>query len=545
MMAERIQVGEQSFQNLRSRDALYVDKTEYIYNIVTSGRFFFLSRPRRFGKSLLLSTLAAYFQGQKELFKGLYLGHAEPELAAREGREAWQEHPVLSLDLSSDNNKIPQTLEKNLNTQLIAWEKLYGKEADEDTLALRFRGVIRRAYEQTQQQVVILVDEYDKPLLDTLQLPELHKELKDILHGFYSVIKGSSNYLRFVFFTGVTRFAKVGIFSGLNNLNDISMDAAMAGLCGITDQELVDNFSPEIDALAAAQKLTREETLRTLKKKYNGYYFSEECNVSVYNPFSLLNTFYKNRFSDYWFATGTPTFLVEELKSKHFYFPDLEDNILVRKQWLENYSTESQDIVPVLLQAGYLSIKEYIPQRGVYRLGFPNDEVRYSFLANLLPIFAPITDSDTGDAVWDFQQAIETGAVEQVMEKMVALLAGVPYGSIDDARYYERDAQVAFYFVFKLLGQFVETEVHNNKGRADIIVHTPEVIYIFELKLWSAGTPEEAIAQIKAQGYATPYKESRKKILLVGASFDPEKRNIGAWKSEEFTPEGPSALRTP
>ncbi|MGP1461549.1 MAG: ATP-binding protein [Bacteroides sp.] len=539
MVLERIMpIGEQSFQNLRNDNAMYVDKTHYIYNIITQGRVFFLSRPRRFGKSLLLSTLAAYFQGRKDLFKGLYLEHAEPELAAREGREAWQEHPVLSFSLNAEHYVNEHSLESILNRQLVLYEKLYGRELEEDTLAGRLSGVIRRACEQKGLQVVFLMDEYDKPLLSTLHNPPLHQVYKGILHAFFTVLKDSGDYLRFIFFTGVTRFAKVGIFSGLNNLNDISMDAAMAGLCGITDQELVDNFSPEIDALAAAQKLTREETLRTLKKKYDGYYFSEECNVSVYNPFSLLNTFYKNRFSDYWFATGTPTFLVEELKSKHFYFPDLDDNILVRKQWLENYSTESQDIVPVLLQAGYLSIKEYIPQRGVYRLGFPNDEVRYSFLANLLPIFAPITDSDTGDAVWDFQQAIETGGVEQVMEKMVALLAGVPYGSIDDARYYERDAQVAFYFVFKLLGQFVQTEVHNNKGRADIIVHTPEVIYIFELKLWSAGTPEEAIAQIKEQGYAMPYKESRKKILLVGASFDPEKRNIGAWKAEEFTPEG-------
>ena len=536
MVLERIMpIGEQSFQNLRTRNILYVDKTEYIYRLL-NGSVYFLSRPRRFGKSLLLSTLAAYFQGRKDLFKGLYLEHAEPELAAREGREAWQEYPVLSFSLNAEHYVNEHSLESILNRQLALYEKLYGRESEEDTLAGRLSGVIRRACEQKGLQVVFLMDEYDKPLLSTLHNQPLHQAYKGILHAFFTVLKDSGNYLRFVFFTGVTRFAKVGIFSGLNNLNDISMDAAMAGLCGITDQELVDNFSPEIDALAAAQKLTREETLRTLKKKYDGYYFSEECNVSVYNPFSLLNTFYKNRFSDYWFATGTPTFLVEELKSKHFYFPDLDDNILVRKQWLENYSTESQDIVPVLLQAGYLSIKEYIPQRGVYRLGFPNDEVRYSFLANLLPIFAPITDSYTGDAVWDFQQAIETGGVEQVMEKMVALLAGVPYGSIDDARYYERDAQVAFYFVFKLLGQFVQTEVHNHKGRADIIVHTPEVIYIFELKLWSAGTPDEAIAQIKAQGYATPYKESRKRILLVGASFDPERRNIGAWKSEEFTP---------
>ncbi|MGP1460874.1 MAG: AAA family ATPase [Bacteroides sp.] len=526
-------IGEQSFQELRKGEYVYVDKTKYIYQLLR-GKFYFLSRPRRFGKSLLLSTLEAYFLGKKELFKGLYLEHAELELAAAKGRDAWQEYPVLSLKLSDNNNKIPGTLEINLNDQLAGWEKRYGTEPSEQDLATRFRGIIRRAYEQEGRQVVLLIDEYDKPLLDTLGDPELHTKIKNTLHGFYSVIKGSSEYLRFVFLTGVTRFSKVGIFSGLNNLNDISMDAAMAGLCGITEAELIENFSPEIDALAVAQKLSREETLALLKKRYDGYLFVEGSDLHVYNPFSLLNVFQKKRFSDYWYTTGTPTFLVEKLKRERHYLPSFDQGVVVSRLVLENYSTDSQDVIPVLFQAGYLTIKDYRPKSETYLLGFPNDEVKYSFLGNLQPILAPLKYSDTGAAVSEFQDAIEAGDVAQVMNRIESLLAGVPYDNINDVQYRERDAQVALYFIFTLLGKFVATEVHNNKGRADIIVHTDEVIYIFELKLWSAGTPEDAIAQIEAQGYATPYQTSHKKVLLIGASFDEEKRNIGAWVSRQM-----------
>ena len=525
-------VGEQSFQNLRNDGCVYVDKTPYLYNLVTQGRYYFLSRPRRFGKSLFLSTLESYFLGKKELFEGLYLEHAEPELAVAKGRQPWQEYPVLYLDLSDNNNKIPETLAINLNDQLSGWEKRYGTEPSEQDFATRFRGIIRRACEQTGQQVVVLVDAYDKPLIDTLGDPELHAKIKNTLHGFYSVLKGSSEYLRFVFLTGVTRFSKVGIFSGLNNLNDISMDAAMAGICGITETELIDNFSPEIDALAVAQKLSLETTLAKLKKHYDGYLFTEDSDVHVYNPFSLLNVLQKKRFSDYWYSTGTPTFLVEKLKRERHYFPSFEKGIIVTKAVLENYSTDSQDVVPILFQAGYLTIKDYQPKKEVYRLGFPNEEVKYSFLSNIQPILAPYPKTLTGGtAVWEFQEAIETGDVAQIMAKIEALLAGVPYDNINDVEYRERDAQVALYLIFTLLGKFVHTEVHNNKGRADIIVHTDEVIYIFELKLWSAGTPEDAIEQIIAQGYATPYQASHKKVLLIGASFDEEKRNLGSWSS--------------
>ena len=534
MNARRVMpVGEQSFEDLRSRRCVYVDKTQYIYNLVSGSKFYFLSRPRRFGKSLLLSTLEAYFLGKKDLLKGLYLEQAEPELAASEDRPPWEEHPVLYLDLSDNNNKFPQTHSINLNDQLSGWEKIYGTAPSEVDFTTRFRGVIRRAYEQTGQQVVLLVDEYDEPLLDTLQIPGLHADIRDTLHGFYSVIKGSSKYLRFVFLTGVTRFVKMGIFSSLNNLNDITMTPAYSGICGITETELKTNFAPEIEALAIKLQRSSEQTLSLLKRRYDGYLFSEE-GENVYNPFSLLRVFDANYVDDYWYETGTPTFLVEKLKKERLYFPNFEKGIIVERTKLKAYNTDSQEVIPVLFQAGYLTIKAYRAVEEDYVLGFPNDEVKYSFLGNIQPILAPLPESETGASVWKFRQAIETGDVELMMENIEAILTGIPYDNINEVRYRERDAQVALYIIFTLIGKSVETEVHNLKGRADIIVHAHEVIYILELKLWSAGTPEEAIAQIRSQEYATRYKGTHKRILLIGASFDQEKRNIGAWKVEEF-----------
>ena len=527
-------VGEQSFQNLRNDGYIYIDKTPYIYNLVTQGRYYFLSRPRRFGKSLFLSTLKAYFLGQKKLFKGLYLEHAESELAAEEGRQPWQEYPVLYLSLGEESITNEFALNNTLNVALTEWEELYGTAPAEQTYASRFRGVIRRACAKMGQQVVVLIDEYDKPLLDTLSDPELHSKLKATLHGFYSVLKGSSECLRFVFLTGVTRFSKAGIFSGLNNLDDISMTASMAGICGITETELEENFAPEIEELAAQEKLSREAMLAKLKKHYDGYLFTGDSDVHVYNPFSLLSVFKKKQFNNYWYTTGTPTFLVEKLKRERHYFPNFEKGLMTPKMVLENYSTDSQDIVPILFQAGYLTIKDFLREKETYVLGFPNEEVKYSFLGNIQPILAPLTDSDSGSAVWDFSKAIETGDVAQMMAKIESLLAGVPYDNINEVKYRKRDAQVALYIIFVLLDKLVTCEVHNNKGRADLIVHTDEVIYIFELKLWSTGTPEDAIAQIKEQGYATPYQASGKKILLIGASFDEQKRNIGTWKVAEL-----------
>ena len=526
-------IGAQSFEVLRSNQCVYVDKTRYVYQLISQSRVYFLSRPRRFGKSLLLSTLDAYFSGKQELFKGLYLEQAELEFAAREKREAWQQYPVLYLDLNAERYAQPHDLENALNTHLVRWEQRYGKEASEATFSSRFMGVIRRAYEQTERQVVVLIDEYDKPLLDTLDKSELNGTYRDILRAFFSVIKSSDRYLRFAFLTGVTRFNKVSVFSGLNNLRDISLLSDFAGICGITEQELEANFAPEIETLGNELGETRDATLAILKKRYDGYLFARK-GENVYNPFSLLNVFASRELSDYWYATGTPTFLVEYLKAAHYNIPDLEGNVRLDESDLEANRTDSRNPLPILFQAGYLTIKEYQAMFNVYRLGFPNDEVRYGFMKNLLDGFAP-TLYGAGVAASDFARDMLEGKVDEFMTRMRSILSGIPYSTVSSEEMValrERDYQVSVYLIFSLMGQFVQTEVHNSVGRADCVVHTRDVIYVFEFKLWSKGTPQEALAQIKANGYDTPFRASGKRVVLIGVSFDEQKRTIGAWEAE-------------
>lgn len=526
-------IGAQSFEVLRSNQCVYVDKTRYVYQLISQSRVYFLSRPRRFGKSLLLSTLDAYFSGKQELFKGLYLEQAELEFAVREKREAWQQYPVLYLDLNAERYAQPHDLENALNTHLVRWEQRYGKEASEATFSSRFMGVIRRAYEQTERQVVVLIDEYDKPLLDTLDKSELNGTYRDILRAFFSVIKSSDRYLRFAFLTGVTRFSKVSVFSGLNNLRDISLLSDFAGICGITEQELEANFAPEIETLGNELGETRDATLAILKKRYDGYLFARK-GENVYNPFSLLNVFASRELSDYWYATGTPTFLVEYLKAAHYNIPDLEGNVRLDESDLEANRTDSRNPLPILFQAGYLTIKEYQAMFNVYRLGFPNDEVRYGFMKNLLDGFAP-TLYGAGVAASDFARDMLEGKVDEFMTRMRSILSGIPYSTVSSEEMValrERDYQVSVYLIFSLMGQFVQTEVHNSVGRADCVVHTRDVIYVFEFKLWSKGTPQEALAQIKANGYDTPFRASGKRVVLIGVSFDEQKRTIGAWEAE-------------
>ena len=535
-ISRKLPIGRQSFSNIRNGGFIYVDKTQYAYQLILQNQVYFLSRPRRFGKSLFLSTLEAYFLGKRELFQGLYLEKAEEELAQLENREAWQEYPVLYLDLNGSNYKEPESLSINLDTHLVSWEARYGAESSEKDLSTRFRGIIRRAYEKTGRQVVILIDEYDKPLLETIDNPKLNEAYRDTLRAFYSVIKSSDQYLRFALLVGITKFGKISVFSGLNNLNDISMDKVMAGICGITEPELLSNFSSEISALANELELSEEEILRTLRQRYDGYLFARKGD-KVYNPFSLLNVFDKLRMDSYWYATGTPTFLVEYLKVAHYDLPNLDGHVLLTADAMEHYIADARNALPILYQAGYLTIKGYIAEGNIYRLGFPNDEVRYGFLNSLLPAYTSLSASDTGLAIWEFVEATKSGDVDGVMTRLQTILAGIPYvtASPDEAvKLYERDYQAVIYVIFSLLGQFVQTEVQNAGGRADCVVHTQEVIYVFEFKLWSAGTPEKALEQIRTSGYALPYQSSGKRVLLVGVSFDDQKRTIGAWKVEEL-----------
>ena len=532
--SRKLPIGIQSFKVLRNDRYLYVDKTEYLFRLVQSGRVYFLSRPRRFGKSLFLSTLEAYFLGQKELFTKLYLEKAEEEQAEFEQRAAWEAYPVLYLDFNTGNYIESDELGMNLNGHLCKWEKLYGVEPSEQNFALRFAGVITRACQQTGKQVVILVDEYDKPLLQTMGVNEtLNEQYRNTLKAFYSVIKTCDQYIRFAFLTGVTKFSKISIFSDLNNLRDISMEKQYAGICGITQAELEANFQPEIQTLASEQDLTYQQTVTTLKQWYDGYCFSP-AGDNMYNPFSVLNAFVKERFGSYWFSTGTPTFLVNYLKEAHYFIPDLDGNVELNESGLETYRAVTENALPILFQSGYLTIIGYIKEARLYKLGFPNDEVRYGFLENLLPAYSSLPLGDTGKSVWQFVQDIREGKVDSFMERMRSIIAGIPYDNFteENMKLREQNYQTAVYLVFALMGQFVQTEVHCSTGRADCVVTTADSIYIFEFKLSGNGTAEDALNQIKEKEYAAKYLTDGKKIVLIGAGFDEKTRTIKDWKVE-------------
>ena len=534
MTERKLPIGVQSFQSLRESGYLYVDKTQYIEQLLR-GKVYFLSRPRRFGKSLFLSTLAAYFRGEKELFNGLYLAQAEEELARQSKREAWQTHPVLYIDLNAEVYSDERALENILNVHLTQFEKLYGTEPTETTYPSRFAGIMRRACEKTGQRVVVLVDEYDKPLLQTLDAEQqaLHEKNRNILAGFYSAIKSCDQYIQFVFLTGVTKFSKLSVFSGLNNLNDISLDDAYAGICGITDAELRSTFTPELQALGAKLSLSTEATLALLKKKYDGYRFAIE-GENVYNPFNLLKVFQKLSLGYYWFATGTPTFLAKKLQELRYPLPDLDNNVALTRMDLENPHEFADDPIQILYQAGYLTIKTYNAEYDEFTLGFPNDEVRYSFWELLLKCYFLRPATVRLSELSKFIEAVKHGDVDDFMTRMQSFIAGMSYPTTDELNLIEWNYQMVFYLVFRLMGQHVHTEVHNIVGRADCVVELKDTIYLFEFKLWSTGSPEDAITQIEEKGYAVPYQSSGKKLIAVGASFDEAKRNIGAWKVKEL-----------
>ena len=535
----KLPIGIQSFEKLRRDEYLYIDKTPFIWKLVQTSSPYFLSRPRRFGKSLFLSTLAAYFLGQKELFKGLYLEKAEEEQAVLENRAAWQEYPVFYLDFNIGQYLESEALSERLDSLLQEQESLYGilvAKEEESFYASRFERLLKATYQQTGKQVVILVDEYDKPLLQTMVVNEaLNEQYRNELKAFYSVIKTCDEYIRFAFLTGVTKFSKISIFSDLNNLRDISLEKHYAGICGMSQKELEANFQPEIQVLADSQDLTYQETLTALQQWYDGYCFAP-AGEGMYNPFSLLNAFAKERFGSYWFETGTPTFLVNYLKEAHYFIPDLDGQVVLTESELQTYRAIAQEPFPILFQSGYLTIKEYIKEARLYRLGFPNDEVRYGFLENLLPAYTVVPFGETGKSVWQFVEDVRKGNVNGFMERMQSLIAGVSYDNFSskELKLREQNYQTAVYLIFKLMGQFVQTEVHCSMGRADCVVITIDTVYIFEFKLSGNGSAEDALEQIKENAYAAKYKTDGKKIVLIGAGFEEATRTIKNWKVEQL-----------
>ena len=535
--SRKLPIGIQSFEKLRRNNYLYIDKTTFAWDLIQGSNPYFLSRPRRFGKSLFLSTLAAYFLGQKDLFKGLYLEKAEEAQAAQEQRTAWLQYPVFYFDFNTGQYDLKDALNERLHVLLKDAETQYGimpTKEEQPFFSSRFERLIKTVYQQTGKQAVILVDEYDKPLLQTMGVNEpLNEQYRNTLKAFYSVIKTCDQYIRFAFLTGVTKFSKISIFSDLNNLRDISIEEDYAGICGITQKELEANFQPEIQALAQRRELEYSQAVAALKQWYDGYLF-HPAGENMYNPYSVLSALVKKEIKSYWFSTGTPTFLVNYLKEAHFFIPDLDGNVELDEDGLQTYRAVAQDTLPILFQAGYLTIKEYISDLRLYRLGFPNDEVRYGFLHNLLPAYSDVPFGQTGGSVARFVQDIRNGNVDGFMERMQSIISGIPYDNLtkENLKLREQNYQAAVYLIFALMGQFIQTEVHCALGRSDAVVTTADTVDIFEFKLTGNGAAEDAIAQIKEKNYAAQYKTSGKKIVLIGSSFDEEKRTIRNWITE-------------
>ena len=510
----KLPIGIQTFEDIRRDNYLYVDKTAFVWRIANTGKPYFLSRPRRFGKSLLLSTFEAYFKGKKELFEGLAIEQMEKE---------WRQFPVLHLDLNAKKYETPEDLNAMLNQHLEKWESQYGDEKKDRSPEERFSYVISRASEQAGCGVVVLVDEYDKPLLQTLCNIPLMEEYRQTLKAFYGVLKSSDRYLRFVFLTGVTKFAQVSVFSDLNQLNDISMKPQYATICGITMQELTHTFAPEIQQLAEHNGLTQEEALQKMKTSYDGYHFCEFAE-GVFNPFSVLNLFDGYKFSNYWFQTGTPTFLVELLKKSEYDLRTLIDGVEASASSFTEYRIDANNPIPLIYQSGYLTIKDYSSRFGNYLLEFPNDEVRYGFIDFLIPYYTSVVDDERGFYIGKFILELENGDYDSFLTLLQAFFADFPYELNDKS---ERHYQVVFYLVFKLMGQFTDVEIRSARGRADAVVKTPAYIYIFEFKL--NGTAEEALQQIDDKGYLIPYQADGRKLIKIGVEFSATERNISRW----------------
>ncbi len=510
-------IGIQTFAKIREENFLYFDKTEEVYQLAKNGGYYFLSRPRRFGKSLLVTTLEAYFQGRKELFEGLAISGLETE---------WGQYPVFHIDLNAADYRSEKALFSILEGHLRRFEETYGKQPAEDTVSERFKGVIKRAFEQSGRQAVILVDEYDKPLLQAIGDEKLQDDYRKILKGFYGVAKSMDQYIRFALFTGVTKFSKVSVFSDLNNLEDISLSKQYAEICGITEQEIRDNIDPQVGELAEANGLTKEECYGRLKRQYDGYHFHPKS-VGMYNPFSLLSALKRKEFGDQWFQSGTPTFLVEVLKRNNY---DLEQ--LTREEatadLLGSLDAIDTNPIPLLYQSGYLTIKNYNERFRTYRLGYPNEEVERGFNLFLFPYYVPLRKEKTGLFVMNFVQEIEAGEPLKFMKRLESLFANQDYQIAGDAELYFHNAVS---LIFQMLGFYTQTERHTADGRMDMLVQTADYIYLFEFKLDKS--VEEALAQIEERQYAAPFAHDPRKLYKIGVNFSSETRRIERWKVVE------------
>ena len=506
-------VGIQSFEKLREMGFIYVDKTPYIFPLIKNGGFYFLSRPRRFGKSLLLSTLEAYYLGRRDLFKGLALDSLT---------EDWEPHPVLHLDLNYGNYDHLDGLEEILNNHLNKWEEEYS-EAKSTGLspAIRFNNVIQRAFEQTGKKVVILIDEYDKPLLNTIDRPELADVYRSQLKAFYSNLKTMDACIEIAMLTGVARFSKVSIFSDLNNLRDISFVNEFSAICGITSDELDQYFKDGIENIARELQISYEETRNRLRRNYDGYHFAPQS-PDIYNPFSLVYCFANNSIGSYWFESGTPSFLLKVIRREEWKLGNLAPSEITATA-LESAGIMSSNPIPLLYQTGYLTIKEFDPMFRTYTLDYPNEEVKQGFMEFLVPYYIHPESRPSVFSIKQFVLEVMRGDAEGFMKRLESMIAGIPYSEKGSA---EAHFQNALYILFQLMGYYTRMEERTSDGRIDLKVETDRYIYIFEFKIDS--TSRAAIEQIEEKRYWLPDAVSDKEIILIGANFDTATRRLDA-----------------
>ena len=513
-------IGIQTFERIRKEDMFYVDKTEYIYHMThTDGTYFFLSRPRRFGKSLLVSTFKSYFEGKKELFEGLAIEKLEKE---------WTAYPVLHFDLSKGKHMENEQLEEYLGYLLEDYEKKYGIENHRNGNNNRFNDLIEVVYRKTGRQVVVLIDEYDAPLLDVAHEKEKLDDLRNTMRNFYSPLKGNESMLRFVFMTGITKFSQLSIFSELNNIKNVSMKLPYAGICGITKEELLTQMSDDIDELAENLEQSREETIEELKNHYDGYHFCWPS-PDVFNPYSLLNCFADGEIDSYWFGTGTPTYLINMMRQYDFLPADLGETIEVGKKDFDAPTETMTTIIPLLYQSGYVTIKEYDAETELYTLDIPNREVRIGLMKSLLPVYATTKAGRGLTAAAKMSLALRQDDIDGALKLLQAYLLTVPYCHHANS---EGHYQQMLYIILSLLGQFngLDVEVHTPTGRVDMVMQTQTKLYLFELKLNKSA--EAALHQIDLHDYASKFALCGLPVVKVGINFDSEKRTLGDWKIE-------------
>ena len=511
-------VGIQTFETIRKEGYLYVDKTKYIVDFRTKKmRNIFLSRPRRFGKSLFASTLQAYFEGRKELFEGLAIADYEKD---------WVKHPVLHFDMSGAKHFDEEGLKHYLDLQLKPFEQLYGKDEDELYPNDRLNGLVERAHKQTGEKVVVIIDEYDAPLLDVVHEKENLAALRLIMQNFYSPLKKLGPHLEFIFITGITKFSQLSIFSELNNLDNISMFDQYSAICGISKTELTTAMKPDVEALGEALGMTYEECLEELRQYYDGYHFSEKSE-DVFNPFSLVKAMNAQKIAPYWFGSGTPSYLVKTLKHYHVNVLDIEK----KSCDVDDFDVSPEQMtsaLPILYQSGYLTIKKYNPMLHRYTLEYPNKEVKIGMLKSLAPNYLSPIQLDNSSLVGDFLEKLYDDDLEGAMVRLKAYLASI---SNRLSNKNERDFQSVFYLIFNLMGAYMKVEEDSAIGRADAVVYMPDAVYVFELKY--DGSAEEAIKQIDEKGYLIPYSANGKRLYKIGVNYDSNQRTISDWIIKE------------